>query len=196
MNGVPYFAVMPSLMRVSAHARKASPNSRRYVPNWACAAARSAWRDSEGWPAALWLSVLGYAARAASCATGNEPDRPRPPTPPDPSAPPRVAEGLLEEVVFPGYDAAEQHLLLRLSVLDSATPQEAARLSGDPADAERLRAELGMLGVSSHLQTVTLASGEVYHRVRTGPYGSKREAEEARERLKASGKDGLTLPLH
>ena len=103
------------------------------------AAARSAWRDSEGWPAALWLSVLGYAARAASCATGNEPDRPRPPTPPDPSAPPRVAEGLLEEVVFPGYDAAEQHLLLRLSVLDSATPQEAARLSGDPADAERLR---------------------------------------------------------
>jgi len=64
------------------------------------------------------------------------------------------------------------------------------------ADAERLRAELGLLGVSSHIQTVTLASGEVYHRVRTGPYGSKREADEARTRLKGSGKDGLTLPLN
>ena len=103
-------------------------------------AARAAWRECEGWPAALWLSVQECAARPESGAlSGNATAGSRPRRTDDPAAPPRAAENLLQEVVFSQYEEAEQRLLLRLSVLDSVTPQEAARLSDDPADAERLR---------------------------------------------------------
>ncbi|KXX66275.1 SPOR domain-containing protein [Marichromatium gracile] len=62
------------------------------------------------------------------------------------------------------------------------------------ADAETLRAELGLLGLSSRIERVTLDSGAVYHRVRLGPYANKADAERVRAQLQRAGKDGLTLP--
>ncbi|NKN32949.1 SPOR domain-containing protein [Marichromatium bheemlicum] len=63
------------------------------------------------------------------------------------------------------------------------------------ADAEQLRAELGLLGLSSRIERVTLDSGAVYHRVRLGPYVNKAEADRVRDRLQRAGKEGLTLPV-
>ncbi|MBK1707615.1 hypothetical protein CKO17_00755 [Marichromatium gracile] len=62
------------------------------------------------------------------------------------------------------------------------------------ADAETLRAELALLGLSSRIERVTLDSGAVYHRVRLGPYANKADAERVRAQLQRAGKDGLTLP--
>lgn len=114
------------------------------------------------------------------------PPAPRPRPPVEPEAPPQAAEPAppAPKPAPPSPPSSGSSFVVQVGSFKRA------------ADAERLRAELGMLGLSSHLQTVTLASGEVYHRVRIGPYGSKREAEEARARLKDSGKDGLTLPLN
>jgi cell division protein FtsN len=64
-----------------------------------------------------------------------------------------------------------------------------------PADAERLKAQLALLGVSASIQTATLANGKTTHRVRTGAYASKQDAEKVRSLLKRHGKDGLTIPV-
>ncbi|TCT22083.1 SPOR domain-containing protein [Thiobaca trueperi] len=63
------------------------------------------------------------------------------------------------------------------------------------ADAERLRAELGLLGIAASVQTATLPNGQTTHRVRTGPYANKQTAEQVRNQLKRNGKDGVTYPV-
>ena len=63
------------------------------------------------------------------------------------------------------------------------------------ADAERLKAQLALLGVSASIQTATLPNGKTTHRVRTGAYASKQDAEKVRALLKRHGKDGLTIPV-
>lgn len=63
------------------------------------------------------------------------------------------------------------------------------------ADAERLKAELALLGLSTSVQSATLANGKTTHRVRTGGYASKQEAEKVRALLKKHGKDSLAYPI-
>ena len=63
------------------------------------------------------------------------------------------------------------------------------------ADAERLRAQLAQLGISTGIQSATLPNGKTTHRVRTGAYASKQEAEKIRSVLKSHGKDSLTIPI-
>ncbi len=63
------------------------------------------------------------------------------------------------------------------------------------ADAERRKAELALLGISSSVQTATLASGRTAYRVRTGVYSSKRAADQVRAQLKRNGKEGMTIPV-
>lgn len=63
------------------------------------------------------------------------------------------------------------------------------------ADAERLRAELGLLGIAASVQVATLPNGQTTHRVRTGPYANKQTAEQVRNQLKRNGKDGVTYPV-
>jgi len=66
---------------------------------------------------------------------------------------------------------------------------------GRQADAERLKAELALLGISTNIQTATLSSGRVTHRVRTGAYASKQETEKIRAILRKHGKDSMVFPI-
>jgi len=63
------------------------------------------------------------------------------------------------------------------------------------ADAERMKAELALLGISTRVESVTINTGEVYHRVRTGPFQGKQAMEEARKALKRHGKDPMTIKV-
>ncbi|HSO81432.1 SPOR domain-containing protein [Thiocapsa sp.] len=63
------------------------------------------------------------------------------------------------------------------------------------SDAERLKAELALLGISSRVEVATIPSGETYHRVRTGPYADQAALDKVRGLLKRNGKDAMTIPI-
>ncbi|NEX22987.1 SPOR domain-containing protein [Thiorhodococcus mannitoliphagus] len=63
------------------------------------------------------------------------------------------------------------------------------------ADAERLKAQLALLGISTNVQAATLSSGRVTHRVRTGGFASRQEAKKIQDLLKRNGKDSLAIPI-
>lgn len=58
-----------------------------------------------------------------------------------------------------------------------------------------MKAELAMLGISTRVESVTINTGEVYHRVRTGPFQGKQAMEEARKTLKRHGKDPMAIKV-
>ena len=62
-------------------------------------------------------------------------------------------------------------------------------------DAEHMKAQLAMLGVSTRIQSVTLKDGAVWHRVVTGPLNSKKALDETRSALKAHGKDAMPIKV-
>jgi cell division protein FtsN len=59
-------------------------------------------------------------------------------------------------------------------------------------DADRRKAELAMLGLSSSIQAVTL-EGQTWHRVRIGPMPDSAQAEATRRRLAESGIGALAV---
>lgn len=63
------------------------------------------------------------------------------------------------------------------------------------SDAERLKAELALLGISSRVEVATIPSGETFHRVRTGPYADQAALDKVRGLLKRNGKDAMTIPI-
>jgi cell division protein FtsN len=60
------------------------------------------------------------------------------------------------------------------------------------ADADRRKAELALLGLTSGIQAVTI-EGQTWHRVRIGPLPSAAEAEAARRQLADAGIGALAL---
>jgi cell division protein FtsN len=62
-------------------------------------------------------------------------------------------------------------------------------------DAEHMKAQLAMLGVSTRIQPVTLKDGAVWHRVVTGPLKTKTAIEETRAALKKHGKDAMPIKV-
>ena len=60
------------------------------------------------------------------------------------------------------------------------------------SDAEKLKAQLAMLGIQTNIQTVTIKSGQTYHRVRTGSY-AKADATALRSRLKSNGHNPMMM---
>ncbi len=62
-------------------------------------------------------------------------------------------------------------------------------------DAESMKAQLAMLGVSTRVQTVTIKNGETWHRVMTGPLESKKAMEETRSTLKRHGRDAMPIKV-
>lgn len=62
------------------------------------------------------------------------------------------------------------------------------------ADADRLKASLALVGIEAEIQRVTVNGGEVFHRVRSGPYG-REEASELRARLKSNNVNSLLIKL-
>ena len=86
-------------------------------------AARRAWEFSEGWAAALWVSLQSYLTTGVI-------------------EPIRDMEKLISETIFSTYSPEDQRLLFQLSVLDSFTQAQAAMVSGDaeaPVRLESLR---------------------------------------------------------
>ncbi len=55
------------------------------------------------------------------------------------------------------------------------------------AEADRMKAELALLGVEARVQTTTLPDKGIWHRVRLGPFSTSEELNRARETLKQNG---------
>jgi cell division protein FtsN len=60
------------------------------------------------------------------------------------------------------------------------------------SDAEQLKAQLALQGIQTSIQTVTIDSGQTYHRVRTGAY-AKSDANAVRAQLRSSGHSPLMM---
>ncbi|WP_435100975.1 SPOR domain-containing protein [Arhodomonas sp. AD133] len=61
------------------------------------------------------------------------------------------------------------------------------------ADADRMKAKLALLGVEVRIQKVELAGGELWHRVRIGPYGERARVNRIRQRLQDNGVETILL---
>jgi cell division protein FtsN len=65
----------------------------------------------------------------------------------------------------------------------------------NPADAERLKAKLALLGVQAQIQRVTINGRDTYHRVRAGPYRGREAVNRARTQLARNGMESITIKL-
>lgn len=117
----------------------------------------------------------------------------RPPPPPPPSAPHPQAplpagpgESIDAETAMVAEPPAAQH---------AGTYVVQAGSFRRPADADRVKAELALLGISSSVQTGTLPNGQTAYRIRIGPYANKQAAEQALALLKRHGKDAMVIPI-
>ncbi|HHO67671.1 MAG TPA: SPOR domain-containing protein [Gammaproteobacteria bacterium] len=63
------------------------------------------------------------------------------------------------------------------------------------SQAEQLRARLGLLGLTSAIQTVTVDGSKTWHRVRVGPFHDLRELNKARALLKRNGIDAILMAV-
>ncbi len=63
------------------------------------------------------------------------------------------------------------------------------------SDAERVRAELALLGVESHIETVTINNSDTWHRVRIGPFDDNKKLDKVRNRLLDNGVDVMVLKV-
>ncbi|MGB5178481.1 MAG: SPOR domain-containing protein [Gammaproteobacteria bacterium] len=63
------------------------------------------------------------------------------------------------------------------------------------AKAERFKAELGMLGMQTSIQKVTINNRETYHRVRVGPFTTLDELDRTRQTLKKKGIDSTPIKV-
>ncbi|MGD8936264.1 MAG: SPOR domain-containing protein [Thiogranum sp.] len=61
--------------------------------------------------------------------------------------------------------------------------------------ADQLRAKLGLLGLETSIQTVSVDSAQTWHRVRVGPFSNLRELNDARALLKKNGVDAILIRL-
>ncbi len=59
-------------------------------------------------------------------------------------------------------------------------------------DAEKLKAQLALLGIQTTIQTVTIDSGQTYHRVRTGAY-ARPDANAVRAKLQQNGHQPMMM---
>jgi cell division protein FtsN len=63
------------------------------------------------------------------------------------------------------------------------------------ADADRLKAQLALLGLEASIQTVEIRGGQTWHRVRVGPFSNRNEIADVRQRLQANGIQAVLLKL-
>lgn len=102
------------------------------------------------------------------------------------------------EVVVPGREIEQRAREAATTPDTAATPsaggpyllQVGSFRSAD--DAEGLRAQLTLLGMTARIQTVTV-DNTTWHRVRVGPFDDARATDEARRRLQASGHESMVL---
>src|SRR5690606_11191817 len=63
------------------------------------------------------------------------------------------------------------------------------------ADADRLRAQLALIGLESDVQTVTIDRDQTWHRVRIGPFTDLQRLDSARARLADNGIQALVIRI-
>jgi cell division protein FtsN len=61
------------------------------------------------------------------------------------------------------------------------------------ADADRLKAQLTLQGMAVRVSRVKIDDGDTWHRVRVGPYSSRKALDEARQRLADNGLRGIVI---
>jgi cell division protein FtsN len=61
-------------------------------------------------------------------------------------------------------------------------------------DADRLKASLALVGIEAEIQKVTVNNGEIFHRVRSGPY-TRDQANTLRNRLKENRISSLIIRM-
>lgn len=66
---------------------------------------------------------------------------------------------------------------------------------GRPQDADRLQAELALLGIETRITQASLGSGKLRYRVQAGPYLGRSELDRARAQLKKSGYRDLLVRI-
>jgi len=62
-------------------------------------------------------------------------------------------------------------------------------------DADRRKASIALLGEQAAIQTVTISGGEVWHRVRLGPFTSINKIQALRQKLGSEGIDTILIRL-
>ena len=110
---------------------------------------------------------------------------------------------LLPELQFPGSkEAADQHAksLEANSAPPASKPAAKAQATKEPAntqspaliqagsfrsakEADRLRAELILMGLQVHVESVELGPNDAWHRVRVGPFGNEQALSRAQKLL-------------
>jgi cell division protein FtsN len=109
---------------------------------------------------------------------GDDKDAPRPPPQPkpEPKPAPKPAPVQKAEPRTAGREAEEREAyLLQIGSFR------------DAGDAERLKAQLAMLGVETRIQKVTINDNDTFHRVRSGPYRDTRSLDQVRQLLTRNG---------
>jgi cell division protein FtsN len=62
-------------------------------------------------------------------------------------------------------------------------------------DADRMKAQLALMGVEASIQSVELSGGETWHRVRVGPFSEAGEVNRVRQRLQSNGIEAILLSV-
>jgi cell division protein FtsN len=62
-------------------------------------------------------------------------------------------------------------------------------------DADRMRAQLALSNIESHIQRVTINDSQTWYRVRVGPFQSARKMDKVRNRLRAQSLDPIVLKI-
>jgi cell division protein FtsN len=62
-------------------------------------------------------------------------------------------------------------------------------------DADRLRAQLALNNIESHIQRVTINDSQTWYRVRVGPFQSARKMDKVRNRLREQSVDPIVLKV-
>jgi len=96
------------------------------------------------------------------------------------------------EVLVPSREIEARAREDHLDPTDGRTYTLQAGSFRSASDAEALRAQITLLGLTAQVQTVTVDES-TWHRVRVGPFDSAREANSARRRLQESGLEAMVL---
>lgn len=99
------------------------------------------------------------------------------------------------EVEVPGGRQAETRPPERSKQAGSAVYHLQIGAFKRAADADRLKAQLTLLGLDVKVSRARLANNDTRYRVRSGPYRSTTEVNQARRRLAENGFDGLILKI-
>lgn len=109
-------------------------------------------------------------------------EQPLPPPAPRPEPPQRVEQTPGEETTTQ-EPAASGSYMLQVASFKRAS------------DAERMKAQLALRGISSRVQAATIKNGQVWHRVITGPYPNKQSMTSAQAELKRHGNDSMPIKV-